>query len=306
MAMWKSCVTVIRVIIIISCPFFYLQAQDTKAFFIIDQQPINAGDTFILNLHVTGVMDTPSEIDFSPWGKWLFQEDILSKSGWEKKGNQWVQRIVAIAFDSLDVVLPSLELIGPNKQIIQTSPIQLKVVPMVLKPETVLEAPREIRKELFSWSDGLIVLLVFATLGGVIWFLLHRRKKIPMEVVHEHLRPIVPSIEEETMIRLHALAEQNLWEKGEIKTFYIELSQIIKGYLERKYEIPALESTTQEIEVLLRGVQMEEGFIQQYKVALSEADLAKYAQVINSTRDYRQLLNDVGRTIFPTLNKELL
>lgn len=306
MAMWKSCITVTRVIIIISCPFFFLQAQDTKAFFIVDQQPIVAGDTFLLNVHITGLMDRPGEIDFSPWAKWLFREDILSKSGWEKKGNQWVQRITAIAFDSMDIVLPSIGIIGPSKQIIQTSPVQFKVVPMTLKPEAVLEAPREIKEEWFSWSDGLIVLLVFATFGGGVWFLLRRRRKTPMVVVQDFLSPTVPTLEEETIKRLHTLAEQNLWEKEEKKAFYVELSKIIKGYLELKYGIPALESTTEEVESLLKGVQMAEGFIHHFITALSEADLAKYAQVVNSTRDYRQLLNNVERTILPSSNKELL
>lgn len=54
------------------------------------------------------------------------------------------------------------------------------------------------------------------------------------------------------LARLRELDERQLWQTGEIKTFQSELTYILRAYLEERYRVPALESTTRELERELR------------------------------------------------------
>ncbi len=290
------------VILISSCSFFYLRAQDVRAFCVIDQQPILVGDTFEVMVHVMGVLNQPGVVDFSSWKKQIPEEDILRRTLWEKKGNQWVQRATIIALDSMEIALPPLAIPGPNGLVLQTSPTAIKIVPTILKPGETLENNRSIKKEPIRWSDLFASLVVFFIFGGGFWYYYIKREKKRDIVVVENNSPTPRSFEEEAIQRLHLLEEQSIWENGEIKKFYIELSQIIKGYLEARYEIPALESTTEELDRLLRGAKMQETLIVEIKNVLIEADLAKYAQQYSSSRDFRQLLSLVERLVIQSGN----
>lgn len=290
------------VILISYCSFFYLRAQDARAFCVIDQQPILVGDTFEVMVHVVGILNQPGEIDFSSWKNQIPEEDVLRRSVWEKKGNQWVQRVIIIALDSLETALPPLAIPGPGGRILQTSPAAIKIVPTILKPGATPENNRSIKEEPIKWSDIFASLILFVISGGGFWYYYKKREKIQDIIVVENDIPAPRSFEEEAIQRLHLLLEQSIWENGEIKKFYIELSQIIKGYLEAKYEIPALESTTEELVQLLRGAKMEETLIVEIKNVLIEADLAKYAQQYSSSRDFRQLLSLVERLVIQSGN----
>jgi hypothetical protein len=87
----------------------------------------------------------------------------------------------------------------------------------------------------------LLVLLVLAAIGAFIyWWLQNSTKEKIEEEVYK--TPI-----EKATVLLNNLEKKELWQKGEIKAYYSELTDIARNYIEEAIQIPAMESTTSEL-----------------------------------------------------------
>ncbi|MCB9034247.1 MAG: hypothetical protein H6553_10450 [Chitinophagales bacterium] len=95
-------------------------------------------------------------------------------------------------------------------------------------------------KELLPYIG--IVLLLVAIILAILLFIKWRKKK--KEPIDE--RYLLPS-HEWALKELYKLKQQKLWQKGNIKEYYVQLSDILRNYIELRFNIPALENTTDEL-----------------------------------------------------------
>ena len=94
----------------------------------------------------------------------------------------------------------------------------------------------------------LVALLALAAALGTWWW---RRRHAPATVVVPPVPALPPDVE--ALRALDALAASGLLAQGAFRTFYIRLTEVAKGYLERRLAAPVLEMTTAETLGLLRG-----------------------------------------------------
>ena len=86
------------------------------------------------------------------------------------------------------------------------------------------------------------------------------------------------------MFKLNELDEKLLWQNNKVKEYYSELTEIVRGYIERELKVPALEKTTDEIIEMLTDFNNAETIlttketIKKLKDLLQEADLVKFAK----------------------------
>ena len=120
----------------------------------------------------------------------------------------------------------------------------------------------------------LAVLLLAALLGTWYYF---RKVKKPAPVVVK-AAPAVP-FHVRAIDQLNALRDRKLWQQGEVKAYYSELTDILRAYLEKRYKINALEQTSDEILAALRSVAIPAGGMKELKEILLLADLVKFAKV---------------------------
>ncbi len=130
-------------------------------------------------------------------------------------------------------------------------------------------------KELLPWlAGGLGALLI---VGTIVWLVLRylRRKKDPEKYSQKPLEPAhVVAFRE-----LDKLKEEKIWVKGEVKQYYTRLTEITRIYIERQYDIPAMESTTEEILQAFRRANPEDQLLDDIlKELLELADLVKFAR----------------------------
>ena len=78
--------------------------------------------------------------------------------------------------------------------------------------------------------------------------------------------------------RLDALDRQQLWQQGQIKAFHSELSHIVREYLERRFGIQALESTSSEIIAQLRRMAISGDLLEETARMMEVEDLVKFAK----------------------------
>ena len=99
--------------------------------------------------------------------------------------------------------------------------------------------------------------------------------------------------EEWALDQLDRLKDRQLIENDEFKEFHIEASNIIRLYLEKKFSILALESTTSELIVeLRRRKSAEDNYVMLLRRFLEVCDLVKFAKYRPSSRECFDVLND--------------
>ena len=106
--------------------------------------------------------------------------------------------------------------------------------------------------------------------------------------------------------KLQELDNKLLWQNNEIKKYYSELTEIVRVFIEKELEIPALEITTHELVSLLsdynnpKNIKPAKETIRKLNALLQEADLVKFAkstplshEIEEDRRDAEKVLNDL-------------
>ncbi len=127
--------------------------------------------------------------------------------------------------------------------------------------------------EILPWIIGavLIGLLVFI----VVYYIKKRKKQEPLFKIKKPEEPPHVIAQRE----LDKLKEKKLWQKGKIKQYHSELTCIIRKYIERRYQTPAMEQTSNEIiEALIRSGFNNNTQFEQLKMLLFSADMVKFAK----------------------------
>jgi len=127
--------------------------------------------------------------------------------------------------------------------------------------------------EIFPWIIGVVLtgLIVFI----IIYYIKKKKKQEPLfKIKKPEEPPHVIALRE-----LDKLKENKLWQKGKIKLYHSELTCIIRKYIERRYQTPAMEQTSNEIiEALVKSGFNDNTQFEQLKMLLFSADLVKFAK----------------------------
>ena len=146
-------------------------------------------------------------------------------------------------------------------------------------------------KSYLWWILGILLLV-----GLILYFVL--RKK---ETEEEMIAKIPPY--ELALTRLKALDEKQLWQQNKIKRYYVELTDIIRSYIERELNIPALESTTDELMETMTdfnassSLNIPDDTVKKLQKLLQEADLVKFAKSKPLVNEIELHRNDAGEII---------
>ncbi len=149
----------------------------------------------------------------------------------------------------------------------------------------------------------LAVLLLIAV-GIVTWFYLRSKAKalkIP-EIPEELKKPAW----EVALSELNELKESDLLKKKLLKQFYINLSEIIRKYIQRRFQILALDRTTLEIKQELKGAKIDLKIIELINSFLQDCDLVKFAKFIPKAERIDDHLNQATEIVEQTKPKEVL
>lgn len=125
-----------------------------------------------------------------------------------------------------------------------------------------------------NWHVIVFTLIAVALIGGVIYYFYKRAKNKP---VVEVPKPVIP-IHTLALNKLNVLRDKKLWQQGEVKEYYIELTDVIREYLEKRYLIKTQEKTTDEIFKSLSNADIEAESKKMLFELLRNADLVKFAK----------------------------
>jgi hypothetical protein len=210
-------------------------------------------------------------------------------------------------FDSGKYSIPSIKILINNKAFFSDS---LKVEVANITVDTLKQKMYDIKPitevtSSKSWIWKLLLfLLLLAGIGAfVYWFLkIRQKKKIEEEIFKT-------PIEKATSL-LNKLEKKELWQKGEVKEYYSQLTDIARNYIEEAIDIPAMESTTSELIEGLRSASLKKKMalspetIENLERVLKQADLVKFAKSKPLDFEITEDRKKIERTIV-TLDKSI-
>lgn len=152
-----------------------------------------------------------------------------------------------------------------------------------------IKPPVEIPRD--WWYTLRWVVLVLGVAGlGALGYIIYRRRKEGKSLLPVREEPPRPP-HEIALEQLDWLRDSDLLEKGEIKQYYIAVSEIIRQYIEGRYFIIAMEMTTTDVlDGLFRADISQEDF-QILEDFLHCCDLVKFAKVIPSEKENQEILD---------------
>jgi hypothetical protein len=184
-------------------------------------------------------------------------------------------------FDSGKYTIPSVKILINNKAFLSDS---LKVEVANVQVDTLKQKMYDIKdivpanNGIGDWWKYLLALLLIVGIAALIYWYIKKRQK---EKIEEEIYKT--PIEKATSL-LNNLEKKELWQHGEVKAYYSELTDIVRNYIEEAIDIPAMESTTSElIEGLKTASQkkkmkLSKETIDSLFVVLKQADLVKFAK----------------------------
>lgn len=145
-------------------------------------------------------------------------------------------------------------------------------------------------------------ILILLLLAGGFWYW-RRRKRIFHQAASTFQIPSSP--QDQALRELRDLSAKRLIEKGMVRDFYFELSEIFRRYLENIHHIPALDWTTEEISQKLHdNFKISEPLKTQACELLQKTDQVKFAKTIPSDAVNQEIYQSVIRFIQSTRPKE--
>jgi len=189
---------------------------------------------------------------------------------------------VLSTFTTGDYVIPPLPVMfnmpDSSRKVMLAEGIPIKIKSLLanagdsvdIKP---LKGPYEFKRNYLPYYIWGGVLLCVLAIAGYLWYR-WRRKKVIAEPID--LRPAW----EIAFEKLAILREKKLLDEGKHKEFYLELTEIIRGYLGRMFDLTALDMTTTEFLELLGELTLPDGLHERVARFLHHADLVKFAKYV--------------------------
>ena len=121
--------------------------------------------------------------------------------------------------------------------------------------------------------------LMFLLLCAVVWYLIRIIKKIRRKKTGEVVIVDPDPAHVIAFRQLSQLKEDKLWENGDLKGYYTRLTEIVRLYLENRFNIYSMELTTVETlsELKKAGFKEDESY-RKLRTVLTGADLVKFAK----------------------------
>ena len=193
---------------------------------------------------------------------------------------------IVTSFDSALLYMPGFDIIV-GEEVYTTNPLSIKIVDMPI--DTTQQAITDIKD---VYNPPIDWMFYFTIAGFIFWALLlltlvlylvnkylKSRKNKGEEVVVEPIDP--RKAHEIAYEELETLRQKQLWQSQQFKSYYTELTEILRRYISNRYDIDAMEQTSDDIVTEFRRnkeLKEKKEEIKLLSDVLQVADLVKFAK----------------------------
>ena len=183
------------------------------------------------------------------------------------------QQFIITAFDSGNYYLPPIIFNETQK----AEGLILNVKTIELADDAELKDIKPPINAPYGWSD-IWPFLLGILLVILIYFLLKKYVFVKKKTEVKRKPKIIIPPDVIALNELATLKDKELWQSGKLKQYHSEISEILRTYLEDRFQILALELPTYDILQSLRNKGMQSENLHTLTTILQRADLAKYAK----------------------------
>ncbi len=242
----------------------------------------------------TGV--TFPELQLDPGGKIEIVEDLNI----DTLKNRLVRKYLLTSFDSGSYTIPQQKITVWSQEYLTDSVVVDVATVAVDTLKQNMFPIKAVQNEPYTFDDFKSYL--WWILGGllllalILYFVF--RKKKTLEEIEAKIPPYDLALK-----RLKELDSKQLWQKNKVKQYYVELSDIVRSYIERELNIPALESTTNELMETITdfnsssSLNIPDETIKKLQSLLKDADLVKFAKYVPLSNEIELHRNDAEKVI---------
>ncbi|MBK8338839.1 MAG: hypothetical protein IPK99_01950 [Flavobacteriales bacterium] len=297
------------------CASIIAQAQGPTATAVLDTTVIRLGEQVKLDLAVIYRVDqgTPGTVIWPSLSDTITKQvEVVWDGGVDtalvdaaKDPYLFVQRrhLVVTAWDSGFWAIPPFRFVVASDTI-ETTPLLLEVRTLPVDTSKAFRDIKDIYDVPFSWRQWLREnwpyvaggVAVLALLLFVLWRVRKYRNR-PVSAAPE--APMVP-LHQRVIDALRAVEQQRLWQQGEVKAHHSAVTDLLRGYIEERYQVPALERTTDELAQALRLSAMGAAHREQITNLLRLADLVKFAKLSPAPLENEQMIPTAIRLVQET------
>ncbi|MDB5024183.1 MAG: hypothetical protein JWP78_1938 [Mucilaginibacter sp.] len=290
---------ILMMMLCLACFYCRAGAQDIQVGSKLDKTAIPIGDQTVL--HVTAHIPVKSELSFPQLkdsiGKIKIVRGLKPDTVFDRNNpatETITNNYIVTCFDTGVYVIPGLEFhtkAGTFKT--GTVSLQVRSVPVdTTKTFYDIKQPFVVSYTFWDWLKDhwillTIILVVILLVTAIIYYLKNRPKGMI-------IKKAIPALPADTVAlnRLYGLRDKKLWQRNGVKPHYIELTDILREYLEMRYHIKTHEQTSGEIFAGLKDKEIPVNARGSLKQLLTLADLVKFAREKPSSAENERMMED--------------
>jgi hypothetical protein len=194
--------------------------------------------------------------------------------------------------DSISFKAPTLEVVNVQ---IDTTNFEIRPLKGQINYPVTL-------KEILTWVG--IILGILILIAAIVLLILYIIRKNKNQTLFGKPKPVDPphivALRELDRIRL-----EQLWQSGKEKQFYTGVTDTLREYIEKRYNVSAMEKTSNEILDSLSDKRIDAKPYNELKNLFGIADLVKFAKYTPSTQDNEETIPIAVRFVNSTFMQEL-
>ena len=270
----------------------------------IDTTDIRIGEQFLFKI----VIKDTANVIFPEKLENLTKLEVVKDVKIDTFKNSLIKKYLMTGFDSGAFYIPSQQIFIKNRAYLSDSVLINVATVSVDTTKQKMFPIKSIQSEPLVYDDFkpylIWVVLALLLIGLLIYYLKTRKKPKTKEI--DTINTLPPF--EEALEKLQELDNKLLWQNNEIKKYYSELTEIVRVFIEKELEIPALEITTFELVSMLsdynnpKNINITKETVRKLNALLQEADLVKFAKstpLSHEIEEYRRVAEKVLNDLKP-------
>lgn len=289
----------VAVMLAVAAAFPVPGAAQSRVVTDVDTTLVTVGDRVTLTVRVEHGSDEtvvwPDSLDLAPFEVLAARVEPMRTEGGRAVSGA-VLSLTAFELGELEIPSFTLDVLRPDgsREELETDRFGIEVVSVGTEQSGDIH---EIRGPLSIPVSALRV-----ALWGLLFMLLGAALLVAWRKWRERHRPQEPSAagppprpaHEVALEALERLGASSLLERGQVKEYHIEASEIVRRYVEERYRVPAPEMTTWEVLDGLERAGVDVGHREALRRFLDPCDMVKFAKV-RPTADASRAVLSLGR-----------
>ena len=224
--------------------------------------------------------------------------DTISNSNTDKNTYSFSQEYLITSWDSGAYYIAPIKL---NSNL-STEGLLLNVMSVSTDQNSEIKDIKEPLDAEYEFKDFMIWIILLLTIILIVYLLkkyvFNTKDKVEKKIIKKIIPAHITALKE-----LNHIEQKELWQSGKIKQYHSGISEILRKYMEHRFQFIALELTTDEILSHINNNISREEYVELQQV-LQRADLAKFAKSKPNEEENKQSMELAKRFVDKTKKSE--